>query len=85
MTALISTARNLFFTRRDGRLEPAVEVLLLLNGSSYSVDSLGLPVRNNTLDSVRFIVTPESLRQMAESLLQYAEEAEKARAELNKD
>ncbi len=77
MKTLMGTARNhMVMYDDDGKGEPAIEIILMVTEPVYSVDAAGRVLKRNDVDSMRVVAQPEALRQVADSLREWADESD---------
>lgn len=87
MKLLSGTARNILFLRNDdGETSEAVEAVFVLATAAYEVDSrngLASLAASHTVEPVRFVSSPDGLRELAKTFIAWADEAEAAMAEFS--
>ena len=84
MQALIATARNIRHSLdEDGNVHPEIEAVLttIVRGSEFIGSGI---VATETLNTIRFSMTPSACRQLAKHAAAWAEEAEREAGMLEK-
>jgi hypothetical protein len=78
MKEISATSRNLSLVYQDGpaMFTPMVEAILVLSEPQYSVDLGGQLVRTRQVETVRFATSPEGLRDLARTFLEWADDAD---------
>lgn len=60
----------------EKKLEPQVEIILLLSEPVYSVDPSGEVMRQREMSQARFVASPKTMRKLATALQELAEQVE---------
>lgn len=76
MKEILGTTSNHLARHTDAGLEPSVEVILVTSEPRYSVDPAGGMARSRTVESVRFVASPQQLRDLAAQLVEMADGAD---------
>lgn len=76
MKHYMGNARNISLVEWDGKLEPCIEVLLILREKHYECDTVGDLRSCGRDETVRFAATAEVLRALATNLVSMADDAE---------
>lgn len=76
MRELRSISHNISILMHEDSEQPMVEVILLLSEPQYAIDASGMFAKSRNLTDFRFGTTPKGLRDLAETLIGMADEAE---------
>jgi hypothetical protein len=80
MKEIMGTSRNIkFVLTDDNTLDCVVEAVITVSENAFSIDADGEPERCSKTETLRFGTTPDGIRQIAESMNRWADEAETAR------
>lgn len=79
MKTIVPTTSNICAAVVDGKMIPQIEVGLVLSETGYRPDhGSGSVNRYQRWETVRFAADPETLRQVAAGLIEYANDGEAA-------
>jgi hypothetical protein len=79
----ITVTRNLTAIPGKTQLHPMIEVVMVLTEPVYGFDATGECVKSRAVECVRFVASPESLRAIASSLREMADEGDAACAKFS--
>ena len=74
MKEIISTAGNIFF---NDKLNPSVELIIVSSEPEYILQEKELIITRKA-ETFRFIISPQTLREIAKQFVEYADEADKS-------
>ncbi len=77
MKEIIATARNITFRVADEELHCVVEAVVTVSEPAYELDSGGELVRVMIPEVLRFATSPGGMRQLARTIMEWADEADK--------
>ena len=80
MKEVIATARNITFTATDSgnNLNCIVEAVVTVSEPTFELDAGGEMVRTRVPEVLRFGAPPSGMRQIADAMNRWADEADKA-------
>ncbi len=77
MKELMATARNIIFTADDSNLHCIVEAVLTVSEPTFELDRGGAMVRLRVPEVIRFGSPPSGMRELAQKMNDWADEADK--------
>jgi len=83
MKEFISFATNTHAVIIAGALEARSEMIIILSEPSYRLTTDGTVARERVLETVRFAISPEAMRNLAEKLVVVAADADALIASLS--
>ncbi len=77
MKEIIATAKNITLAVIDDELHCIVEAVVTVSEPAYELDSGGELVRVMIPEVLRFATSPRGMRQLARTIMEWADEADK--------